>query len=154
MKMQIEFSHEIALDLAVGDAFPLFAPKGEEAWVPGWQPEYLSPTTGETAEEMLFRTGSGDETTIWTCLKWEPDRWHARYLRVTPASRVAIVDVRCRADGPVRTVVRVSYTFIPLSEAGERLVAATTPHGFAASIDEWARLIHASPAKPGMRIGA
>jgi hypothetical protein len=154
MKMQAEFSHEITLDLPVGDAFPLFTPKGEELWVPGWQPEYLSPETGETAEEMLFRTGSGDETMIWTCLKWEPDRWHARYLRVTPASRVAIVDVLCRADGPVRTVVRVSYAFVALSEAGARLVAATTPDGFAASIDEWARLIHALPAESGIRVSA
>src|SRR5688500_10788176 len=105
--MQSEFSHEIAIGLPVVEAFPLFTPKGEEAWVPDWRPQYLSPLSGETAEEMLFRTGSGADTTIWTCLKWEPEVSHVRYLRVTPASRVAVVDVRCRAEGAARTVARV-----------------------------------------------
>ena len=71
--MEAEFAHEIAVDLPVDQAFPLFTPKGEEAWVPGWRPEYLSPPSGETVEEMLFRNGIGEETTIWTCLKCEQE---------------------------------------------------------------------------------
>jgi hypothetical protein len=152
--MQAEFAHEIAVDLPVDQAFPLFTPKGEEAWVPGWRPEYLSPASGETVEEMLFRTGSGDETTIWTCLKCEPDLWHARYLRVTPASRVAIVDVRCRPDGLAGSVVRVSYSFVALTEAGAEFIEATTSKNFAVAIDEWALLIRASLAQARMRVGA
>jgi hypothetical protein len=150
--MQAEFAHEITVDLPADRAFPLFTPKGEEAWVPGWRPEYLSPRSGETVEEMLFRTGSGDETTIWTCLKHEPDLAHARYLRVTPASRVAIVDVRCRPDGLARSIVRVSYAFAALTEAGAQSIAAMTPESFAVSIDEWALLIHASLVQTGTSI--
>lgn len=152
--MQAEFAHEIAVDLPVDQAFPLFTPKGEEAWVPGWRPEYLSPASGETVEEMLFRTGSGDEATIWACLKYEPELRHARYLRVTPASRVAIVDVRCRPDGPTRSAVRISYAFVALTQAGAQSIAAMTPESFAVSIDEWAVLIHASPAEGRTRVGA
>ena len=33
--MRKRFSHEIIVNRPVGDAFPLFTPKGEEAWVPG-----------------------------------------------------------------------------------------------------------------------
>jgi hypothetical protein len=152
--MQAEFAHEIAVDLPVDRAFPLFTPKGEEAWVPGWRPEYLSPASGETAEEMLFRTGSGEETTIWTCLKCEPELWHARYLRITPASRAAIVDVRCRPDGLARSIARVSYVFVALTEAGAQSIAAMTAEHFAVSIDQWALLIQASLARTGPRAGA
>ena len=97
MTMPTERSHEISLDVAVADAFPLFTPKGEESWVPGWRPSYIEPPGGETVPEMLFRTGDGDETTFWTCLAFEPGLHHVRYLRVTPASRIAFVDVACRA---------------------------------------------------------
>jgi hypothetical protein len=152
--MKAEFVHEITVDLPVDQAFTLFTPKGEEMWVPGWRPEYLSPASGETVEEMLFRTGSADETTIWTCLKYEPELRHARYLRVTPASRVAIVDVRCRPDGPDRSVARVSYAFVALTEAGAQFIAAVTAESFAASIDEWALLIRVSSAHYAMRVGA
>ncbi len=66
--MQKHYVHEITVDRPAAAAFPLFTPKGEEAWVPGWKPEYIRPETGETCEEMLFTTGEGEEKTFWTCL--------------------------------------------------------------------------------------
>ena len=35
--------------------YPL-PPRGEEAWVPGWKPDYLHPKTGETGRGMVFTT--------------------------------------------------------------------------------------------------
>ncbi len=138
--MRQEFSHEIRVALPVEEAFPLFTPKGEEAWVPGWRPDYLWPACGDTCADMVFATGSGDEATLWTCLEWQPERHHVRYLRTTPGSRVAFVDVRCRPDGD-GTAVRVAYAYVPLSEAGKTFIAAITERSFAATIDEWAVLI-------------
>jgi hypothetical protein len=140
--MHAEFCQEIGIRFPVEKTFPLFTPKGEEMWVPGWRPEYLSPTSGETAEEMIFRTGNGDEETLWTCLKLRPDEWHVRYLRVTPASRVAFVDVRCSPDGPMATRVRIAYSYLALSDAGRRLIGAMSKLSFAAMIDEWATMIN------------
>lgn len=140
--MRKTFTHEIAIRLPVDEAFPLFTPRGEEAWVPGWEPEYVSPADGATAEEMVFVT-RGHETTYWTCLKWEPELWHARYLRLTPDSRVAFVDVRCRPEGADNTVARIAYTFVPLGGVGREHLAAISAESFAASIDGWADLIHA-----------
>jgi hypothetical protein len=139
--MCVRFSHEISVPLAADHAFPLFSPRGEQDWVPDWQPTYLSPETGETCVEMIFTTGSGDETTIWTCLEWEPRTRHARYLRTTPGSRVAFVDVVCREDGPAGTRVRVSYEFVALTRSGKDFMAAMTQQSFAVDIDLWAVLI-------------
>ena len=139
--MRTEFHHEIRIPLAIGEAFPLFTPKGEELWVPGWKPDYISPASGETCEEMIFATDHGNESTLWTCLQWRPDQHHVRYLRTTPGSRAAFVDVRCLPDGPVRTLVRVSYTYVALSESGRAAIASMSRGSFSAMIDEWATLI-------------
>ena len=110
--MKVEFAHEITIKLPIGEAFPLFTPKGEESWVPGWAPVYISPTTGETTKEMLFRTGDGDQTTYWACLDYEPVNLHARYLRLTPASQCAIVDVICRSRSALETITQVKYCYL------------------------------------------
>lgn len=138
--MRRDFTHEIRVALPVDEAFLLFTPKGEEAWVLGWSPDYVFPTTGETAKDMVFRTGSGEEATIWTCLEWQPERHHVRYLRTTPAQRTAFIEVNCSADNDA-TRVFVSYGYVPLTEKGEEAVAAITPETFAVSIDEWSALI-------------
>ena len=139
--MQRYYSHEILVDRPLIKTLPLFTPKGEETWVPGWKPTYIAPDTGETREEMIFATGEGEEATFWTCLKWEPEAGHARYLRFTPGSRVAFVDVQCRPDGAARTRVRVAYQIETLSTAGESFVSGMSESAFVDMIDEWSRLI-------------
>lgn len=134
------FSHSIAIAIPPQAALPLFTPKGEEDWVPGWAPEYLHPSTGETVPEMLFRTGDGEETTLWTCLAYDVAAGHARYLRITPASRVAYVDVRC-VSLPPGSRVDVRYDYVPLNEAGQRFVSNLTEEEFRSGIEDWVRLI-------------
>jgi len=120
---------------------PLFTPKGEEAWVPGWTPDYLAPANGETGKDMLFTTGEGAEKTFWTCLDWQPQAGRVRYLRLTPETRVAFVEVNCMPAGEGRTQVTVSYEVQALTEAGEAWLASFTEDTFVGSIDEWADLI-------------
>ena len=139
--MHKEYAHEIIVDLPISQAFPMFTPKGEEAWVPGWKPTYIWPKSGETCEEMVFKTGQGDEETFWTCLTWQPDQAHARYHRLTPASRVAFIDVRCRPDGRDRTRVRVAYEILALSDHGRSYLDDLSEGAFAAMIDGWSDLI-------------
>lgn len=138
--MRRDFTHEIRVALPVEEAFFLFTPKGEEAWVPGWSPDYISPKTGETAKDMIFRTGTGEDATTWTCLDWQPDRYHVRYLRTTPTLRVAFVEVNCRAEENGTRAI-VSYGYVPLTAKGEEMVAAMTQGTFADSINEWSVLI-------------
>lgn len=138
--MRRDFTHEIRVPLPVEKAFLLFTPKGEEGWVPGWSPDYVFPDTGETIKDMIFCTGRGEEATIWTCLDWQPDRHHVRYLRTTPALRTAFVEVNCHTEGSGTKVV-VSYGYIPLTAKGRETVMAMTQQAFAAGIDEWSLLI-------------
>ena len=107
--MQRDYAHEITVDLPPDEALPLFTPKGEEDWVPGWQPAYFRPPTGETCQGMVFTTEHDGETTVWTCVAWQPDRGHARYFRVTPGSRVTRPSVS-GSGGPPASALPTSRT--------------------------------------------
>ena len=139
--MQKTHSHEIFVDRPMSETIGLFTPKGEESWVPDWKPVYIQLASGKTCEEMIFTTGTGDEVTFWTCLKWQPDDGHARYLRLTPQSRLAFVDVQCRTAGTNRTRVRVGYRIQALTASGRAYLETLSERKFADMIDEWAHLI-------------
>lgn len=139
MPRHIHASHRIAVDAPVDQAFMYFTPAGEELWVEGWQPAYLTPPDGRTQAGMVFTTGRGDELTIWTMVDFDRLAHHSRYVRCTPASRIGTVDVRCTAAGGDRTEVQVSYTLTALNEAGEQALEAFVGDRFAAMIDGWAR---------------
>lgn len=123
--------------MAPADALPLFTPKGEEAWVPGWAPRYIDPADGETTEGMIFSTS--DDSVWWTCLRWSPPA-EARYLRLTPGFKAARVAIECTPQGQGSRVA-VTYDWHALSAAGAAEIAAITSAGFAAEIDGWRALI-------------
>ena len=139
--MQMEFTREIFVGLPVTETMLLFTPRGEGALVPDWKPEYIHPESGEICEDMIFITRAGEEKTFWTCLAWQPEEGHVRYLRLTPASRVAFVEVRCRAEGDVLTRVSVSFKVQALTPHGRKHLAGMSHESFAASIDERSELI-------------
>ena len=135
------YTHQFTVNRHPSDAINLFTPRGEEEWVPRWEPSYLCPASGKTEEGMVFTTGRDEEITFWTCLKWRPEDGHARYLRITPASRFAYVDIQCQSDGDHRTRVRVSYEIHALTKAGTSWLEAFTEDAFSEMIDEWSVLI-------------
>lgn len=135
------YRHDFILDRPVAAAFPLFTPKGEEAWVPGWNPVYFAPKSGETEQDMVFATGEGAEKTWWTCLDWRPEEHRVRYLRLTPDSRCAFVTVACEAHGTASTAVSVDYDIQSLGPAGDAYIATMTDEAFAETIGAWPEMI-------------
>ena len=129
--------HSITLDGPIDRVFPLFTPIGETRWVDGWNPEFLHPKNGETSEGMVFRTGAGDEETLWACVEWNPDACRARYARVTPSSRFGFVEVTCRAVSARETQASVAYTFTALTEQGRSDLAGMTETAFTGMIEDW-----------------
>jgi hypothetical protein len=130
--------HTIAVPLPLETAFMLFTPAGEELWVDGWQPTYLHPASGHTEAGMVFTTGSGPEFTVWTLADFDREAHRSRYVRCTPASRLAIVEVACSA-GAAHTSVQVRYTVTALAE--DASLEAYEGERFAAMIDGWAQAI-------------
>jgi len=136
-------SHAIDLDFPPDEVFPLFTPEGEKLWIKEWDPKFIHPASGKTLEGMVFTTGTGDESTYWSLVAYDPRRRHARYARVTPASRFGFVQVNCSPHGDRGTRVEVSYTFTALTEAGNAFLDNFSEDSFRAMIEGWKRLIEA-----------
>jgi hypothetical protein len=130
-----------------------FTPAGEELWVDGWQPGYLYPPDGRTQAGMVFTTGSGVDFTLWTLAEYDTAAHHARYLRVTPASRTGFVEVRCTAVGAASTRLEVGYVLTALNAEGARVLEGFRGEAFAAMIDGCRRTIDTQlPMLPEARI--
>jgi hypothetical protein len=137
----IQRKHTIEIALPVAEAFELFTPLGEMRWIDDWRPAFIHPADGETMEGMVFRTGEGEEETLWSCVEFSPAEYRVRYARVTPASRFAHVTVNCLSIGSNSTRVAVNYALTALNESGEAKLEAMTEAAFAASIEGWKELI-------------
>ena len=148
--LQQHLSGEFSLPLDIDTVYPLFTPAGETLWVPDWQPQYFHPSDGHTSAGMVFSTGHGGETTLWTLADYEPASYRYRYVRVTPGSRFVQVAVQCQALGAANTGVQVSYTLTGLSEAGNATIRDFAA-GYHAMLAEWRSLILAWHQQSGRR---
>lgn len=137
---RVHCRHRITVDAPVERAFMLFTPAGERHWVEGWDPAWLHPADGRTEPGMVFTTGTGPEYTVWTLADFDRVAHRSRYLRCTPASRLAVVEIACRPLGADHTEVEVAYTLTALNAAAEPVVAAFGA-GFTAMVDGWAERI-------------
>ena len=69
--MRKRYRKDIVVDRPVEEAFPLFTPKGEEDWVPGWKPDYFAPESGETRKDMLFACRARDARTTEVTVSYD-----------------------------------------------------------------------------------
>ena len=118
-------------------AFPYFTPDGERLYVPGFDPHYLHPLTGEQGEGAIFTTDHNGEDTLWMVLHFSPADGQAEYARVTPGSRRGSVSVSLQRLDESTTQATISYDLTSTSEAGDQKLAAFTDQAFAAMLAEW-----------------
>jgi hypothetical protein len=137
----VERTRVIHLEAPPDVVFPLFEPLGEKRWVDGWDPDMLFPATGETVEGGVFTTRHDGEETIWTVALYAPAQRHVRYVRTTPGSRTATVEVRCEPEGDGGTRAQVTYAMTALTEAGNRYIEEFTEAHYNETIDSWQELI-------------
>lgn len=130
-------THRIRIAAPIAPCHRFFTPAGEELWVDGWQPRYLHPQTGQTRQGMVFTTGSGDDYTIWHLVDFDTTHYYSRYVRVTPALRSGMVEVRCSPVNEATTDVDVSYTLTALSELGKDSLRAFEGAAFVEMIEGW-----------------
>ncbi|MEM8933045.1 MAG: SRPBCC family protein [Acidobacteriota bacterium] len=123
------------LDATPEQVFPLFTPRGEIDWVPGWQPEFVHPTDGELVEDQVFVTEHGDETTLWSVLHADIDGRRAEYLRVTPGSRLGRVAVAVDPTAGGSTIT-VRYVLTALTAEAVSVLRGFAD-GYDAMLVEW-----------------
>lgn len=138
--MQISLCHRFTLDMPQGEAFKLFTAEGERDWVENWHPTFIHSDKPETTSAgTVWETGKNETHTLWMCIDWQPPK-RVRYARVMPTARFDLVEVEVKSKGE-GSVIAVTYTFTPLTDAAQAEVEATGAESFAKMIGEWHRLI-------------
>ena len=127
-------------------ALELFTAEGERHWAPGWEPRFVDPPDGAPVEGGIWLTRDGDAEVIWRVQRFDRAARQAEYLRVVPGNRIALVSVRCDAEG-AGTRATVSYAVTPISDAGRAWLAAFSEAEYAGMMREWERLIAAHLAQ-------
>jgi hypothetical protein len=143
MSAAVTFEGKFLVGLTPEQAFPLFSPRGEEAWVPGWKPQFLYPAGAEWETGLVFRTVHEGQESIWFVRELDLRRHAVTYDRVDIGLVAATVRVACRKAEAESTVVTVRYTFIAISEAGNAFVSARTGDEYAAKMRRWEESISA-----------
>jgi hypothetical protein len=115
--VQVSLTGQVAVALPPREALVLFTPRGEERWVPGWQPRFPARTDDDSAPGTVFETHAGGEHTIWVVAERAQGRRIA-YARVTPGSRAGTVTVTVSDDTRGGATVQVTYELTALSPQG------------------------------------
>jgi hypothetical protein len=137
--VQVEGNVSVALPPA--EAFALFTPSGERAWVPGWEPQFPCPDAPETEPGTVFITAHENRSSVWAVVRCETGRT-IQYATVTPGERAGLVTVTCRASS-AGTVATVRYDFTALSPAANRQLDHFAAH-FPAFLGHWEQAIAAA----------
>ena len=125
----------IRLEGPVEKVFPLFGPVDEARWVAGWDPQVIYPAGAKAAEGLVFVTREHAETT-WVMAEYDPARLAVTYYNVTPGYQVRKIAIRCRAVGGA-TEATVAYSYVGLSETGNKDVEEMTESNYAAKMEHW-----------------
>jgi hypothetical protein len=142
----VQRSHGFRLDMPPTRAFDLFTPRGERAWVPGWDPVFLCPADGSLRRGATFLTQDEGEPspTIWLVTDLDVERLRVSYARLTPTSRAGQVDVEVTTHPRGGSRVQVSYAYTALTEAGNAYLADFTDEYYRGYIESWRDLIESS----------
>jgi hypothetical protein len=131
------FSGTVTLRAVPSEAFPLFSPEGERAWVPGWNPDLLFPIGVDWAEGQLFCTREEYGDAIWIVSRLDVLKWNVLYYRVEPGRYVARIEVRVLPHDDVDSQVSIEYSCVGLSEAGNNDIEAMSPSAYDEKMKRW-----------------
>ena len=136
---------QFVVNAEIDKAFPLFGAFEERKWEPIWNPELIYPETEIIEEGTTFKTeGRGEEPEfLWRVTKFEEGKHLIQYL-VSTENRYWTITVQCLSemDNLAQTLVNVTYTYIGLNEAGNRLNKADLECMYSDNLSDWAESIN------------
>ena len=139
------YTEDFLIEKGVTSVFPLFTPEGEKLWAPGW--DYTNIMGSEDLHpDDVFLTDSHDHrstTAIWIVSSYDSADHFVSYYKVEPGEKIGKITVQCTEQNAERTIVKVTYKYIGLSESGNRFVADFTEKTYKTFIEEWCSLINA-----------
>jgi hypothetical protein len=111
---RVRLSGTVRVPLPPQEAFTLFTPTGERAWVDGWDPLFLTEITDETEPGTVFQTAHARSQTTWIVVRRKLAEM-IEYARVTAGDQAGLVRVTCQPAGYDTTTATVQYDLTALS---------------------------------------
>jgi hypothetical protein len=133
----VELTGSLSVTSSIDDAFDLFSPAGETAWVAGWSPEWLCPASADWVAGQVFRTRNNGNEVVWGVAALDRQAHCVEYHRLEPGRHVARVRVQCSASVTGQTEVVVRYHFVGLSGEGNEEISEMSPAGHAERMLKW-----------------
>ncbi len=116
----------------------LICPVQEAKWLDGWDYTLLYSQSGYAEEGCVFISRhAGEQDTIWVITKRDDDRFETQFVRITPGSRAAQVDIRINEAGGDRSYVDITYTITALNEKGNAFIDSFSEQNFAKDMKFW-----------------
>jgi hypothetical protein len=131
----------LSIPAGIEDTFILFSPSGERRWVPEWEPEFLDPPEPGWRENQVFRTREESGEAVWVVSRLDRDHHEVTYHRIEPGRYVATITVHCKVKTHAETDVFASYSYLGLSEVGNREIDAMQQENYEKKMISWERWI-------------
>ena len=142
---RITRSSEITLNGKLEQVFPLFGPKKERDWAPGWAPHIIYLKGILIEEHMVFTTQShhGHEPdSTWIVSKFDPEACYVEYTVFAP-ERLWLIQIRCReTENGAKTVAKVTYTYTGLTDSGNHKNKIALETMFKHDLKDWEEQIN------------
>ena len=125
----------------IDKVFPLFGPVEEKKWVPGWNPQVVSPEGVSVAPGMVFLTQEHSGTMYWVVTRYASEQHAVAYANVVPGFIVNRIEIQCRAAGK-ETECSVMYAHVALSEEANRWVETQDATAYSRKMAHWTEAIN------------
>ena len=112
--------------------FPLLCPVREAEWLDGWidEAEMVHSDSGIAEDGCVFRTRTpGRPEATWMITRHDPAEKVVEFVRVTVGLAATRLRIGVEGGPNASSLVHITYTFTPLSEAGVAFVRETCSEG-------------------------
>jgi hypothetical protein len=118
--------------------FPLICPVREAEWLEDWDCKMVYSKTGYAEEGAVFTTPyDGEDDTIWIITIRDPIKYKVEFVRVTPSSRVSILNVNIREKDIKSSYVDITYTYTSITCEGNKFIDEYTEEVFLKMVKHW-----------------
>ena len=143
-----EFS--LVVNAPYDEAFPLFGAYEERKWAPGFDPQFLFPSSPHDQQGMVFTTVQDGLPRVWTNTAFDAATGHVQYVYWIIDTMVARIDIHIENRGSRVTHVNIVYERTSLRPDANDLVVRMA-RADAHSGPHWAEMINGSLQSAGAK---
>ena len=131
-------SYQQKIQASSSVVFPLLCPVREAEWLDGWDYRLVYSESGFAEEGCVFTSRQeGEEDTIWLITKRDEESRVTEFVRITPGSRVAKLDIAVEDTSKEMCLVNITYTYTALNEKGNKFLEKLTEEKFITLMRFW-----------------